>query len=99
MTHDAFGRIFRLTPLTCARAYARSTEKHVTTRHASRPPRRSDAGPLFRATYSHNGDSISMPLLRENGCAGWPSRLNIQAGCRPIRSWGANSWDMAEVAP
>ena len=27
------------------------------------------------------------------------SRLKIQAGCRPIWSWGANSWNMPEVAP
>ena len=26
------------------------------------------------------------------------SRLKIQAGCRPIRSWGANSWNDAETA-
>ena len=83
MTHDAFGRIFRLTPLTCARAYARSTEKHVRMRHASRPPRRPDAGHLVRAACSHNGDSLSRRLLQENGCAGRRSRLKIQAGCRP----------------
>ena len=26
------------------------------------------------------------------------SRLKIQAGCRPIRSWGATSWNVPEVA-
>ena len=26
-------------------------------------------------------------------------RLKIQAGCRPIWSWGANFWSMPEVAP
>ena len=29
-----------------------------------------------------NGDSLSRRLLQENGCAGWCSRLKIQAGCR-----------------
>ena len=80
MTHDAFGRIFRLIPLTCARAYARSLEKRVRMRHASRPPRS-----LIRAAYSHIGDSLLRRLLRENGCVGRRSRLKIQARCRPHR--------------
>ena len=32
-----------------------------------------------------------------NGRAGRRSRLKIQAGCRPIRSWGAISWNDAET--
>jgi hypothetical protein len=65
-------------------------------RHASRP-RGPNAGPLFRAAYSHIGDSPSKRRLQEHGRAGRRSRLKIQAGCRPVRSWGANSWNDAET--
>jgi hypothetical protein len=57
------------------------------------------AEPLRYLRYSgaavrNNGDSLSRRLLHENGR---PSRLKIQAGCRPIRLWGANSWADAET--
>ena len=85
MTHDAFGRIFRLTPLT-ARARMRGHRKN-TSKCVMRHDRRAGRMPvaLLRAACSHNGDSPSRRLLQENGCAGRRSRLKIQAGCRPHR--------------
>ena len=68
--------------------------------------RYSGAALHFPARVRNNGDSLSMRLLHENGCAGRKNfggvrgpRLKIQAGCRPTRSWGANSWNVPEVAP
>ena len=49
------------------------------------------------ARVRDNGDSPSRRLLHEDGCAGRRSRLIIQARCRPIWSWGANSWNMPEI--
>jgi hypothetical protein len=44
-----------------------------------------------------NGDCPSRRLLHEDSCAGRRSRLIIQARCRPIWSWGTNSWNMSEI--
>jgi hypothetical protein len=57
---------------------------------------------LHPARVRDNGDSPSRRILQNNGCAGWRSRLKIQAGCRPHQHtlpdpndvdarWSANS--------
>jgi len=58
----------------------------------------SGAACRFPARARDNSDTPSRSGLKENGRACRRSRLKIQAGCRPVRSWGANSWDVPEVA-